>query len=202
MLSKGLLFQYSTDRIKGQLLDWSKRLKIIKGLVEGLVYLHKHPMLSIVHRDLKPNNILLDYNLNPRIADFGSARALSSDIAEGRTSRVVGTWYQLPTILIITYSHHLFSDVLILQFWYLLFHFSVVTKLQSMHLEEFTRWRQMCSALAFWFWWLLVAERIPYSTSEWILLVILYEIWVKTYISSNIFSPLSVLENRLSACFY
>jgi serine/threonine protein kinase len=93
----------------------SKRFKIITGLAEGLVYLHKGSMSCLVRRDLKPHNILLDYNMSLKITDFGSARTLSSDIAEGRMSRVVGTRYQLPTILIITYSHHLFSDVLISQ---------------------------------------------------------------------------------------
>ncbi|XP_037466350.1 putative cysteine-rich receptor-like protein kinase 35 isoform X2 [Triticum dicoccoides] len=79
------------NRTKGSLLDWSKRLKIIKGLIEGLVYLHQGSKLWIVHMDLKPNNILLDCNMTPKIADFGSARALSSDVAEERTSSVVGT---------------------------------------------------------------------------------------------------------------
>lgn len=73
------------------MLDWSKRLNIIKGLAEGLVYLHKNSKLWIVHRDLKPRNILLDSDMIPKITDFGSARTLSSDVAEERTSRVVGT---------------------------------------------------------------------------------------------------------------
>ncbi|KAM0871048.1 hypothetical protein ACQ4PT_039647 [Festuca glaucescens] len=90
-LQNGSLDHYISDRTKGPLLDWSKRLKIIAGLTEGFVYLHRGSMFWIVHRDLKPHNILLDNNMIPKIADFGSARALSSDVAEERTSKVVGT---------------------------------------------------------------------------------------------------------------
>jgi serine/threonine protein kinase len=76
---------------KGLLSDWSTRLTIIKGLAEGLVYLHKNSKSWIVHRDLKPKNILLNSDMIPKITDFGSARTLSSDVAEEHTSRVVGT---------------------------------------------------------------------------------------------------------------
>uniref|UniRef100_A0A453SKG9 non-specific serine/threonine protein kinase n=1 Tax=Aegilops tauschii subsp. strangulata TaxID=200361 RepID=A0A453SKG9_AEGTS len=55
----------------------SKRFKIITGLTEGIVYLHKHSMFWLLHRDLKPHNVLLDCSMIPKIADFGSARALS-----------------------------------------------------------------------------------------------------------------------------
>ncbi|TKW22972.1 hypothetical protein SEVIR_4G263001v4 [Setaria viridis] len=90
-MPKGNLHRFIFDKRNGSLLDWSKRLNIIKGLAAGLVYLHKQSMLWIVHRDLKPQNILLDHDMNPKITDFGSARTLSSDTAEERTSRVVGT---------------------------------------------------------------------------------------------------------------
>lgn len=45
-------------------------------IISGIEYSHR---LKIVHRDLKPENVLLDDDLNVKIADFG----LSSDISDG-----------------------------------------------------------------------------------------------------------------------
>lgn len=52
-------------------LAWSIRLRIMKGIARGLVYLHEYSPKKYVHGDLKPNNILLDQNLEPHISDFG-----------------------------------------------------------------------------------------------------------------------------------
>jgi tetratricopeptide (TPR) repeat protein len=57
------------------LLDWDQRVRIIIGVVEGLAHLHKcNPI--IVHLDIKPQNILLDQNYTPKLADFGLAKVL------------------------------------------------------------------------------------------------------------------------------
>uniref|UniRef100_A0A0D3F2E6 Protein kinase domain-containing protein n=1 Tax=Oryza barthii TaxID=65489 RepID=A0A0D3F2E6_9ORYZ len=72
-------------------LDWSTRSRIIDGIAEGLLYLHKHCGLHIVHGDLKPSNILLDSNMNPKISDFGLARRYSPGVDEEYADRILGS---------------------------------------------------------------------------------------------------------------
>ncbi|XP_078154155.1 cysteine-rich receptor-like protein kinase 8 [Carex rostrata] len=65
---------FGTDDIKCKELEWSRRYRIIKGTCRGLHYLHEESPLKIVHRDFKASNILLDRDMNPKIADFGLAK--------------------------------------------------------------------------------------------------------------------------------
>jgi serine/threonine protein kinase len=72
-------------------LDWSKRFNICVGIAHGLVYLHEKLQPCIIHWDIKASNILLDKNLNAKIADFGTARLFLDDVTQVLTERIVGT---------------------------------------------------------------------------------------------------------------
>uniref|UniRef100_A0A0D3EPX2 Uncharacterized protein n=1 Tax=Oryza barthii TaxID=65489 RepID=A0A0D3EPX2_9ORYZ len=85
------------DETRRALVDWNKRLAIINGIAQGLLYLHKHSRLRIIHRDLKAGNILLDHEMNPKISDFGLAKIFSTNDTEGNTKRIVRTYgYMAP----------------------------------------------------------------------------------------------------------
>ncbi|KAK2405026.1 hypothetical protein P8452_10582 [Trifolium repens] len=85
------------DPIRKAQLNWGKRYDIIRGIARGLLYLHEDSRLRIIHRDIKASNILLDNDMNPKIADFGLARLFIIDQTEGNTNRIVGTYgYMAP----------------------------------------------------------------------------------------------------------
>ena len=74
-VSGGELFDFI---VKKQKLTEQESCKYFQQIICGVEYLHE---LGIVHRDLKPENLLLDYQNNLKLVDFG----LSNTYKQGET---------------------------------------------------------------------------------------------------------------------
>lgn len=73
---QGELFDYLISR---RVLPEDQALDFFRQIILAIEYLHSY---GICHRDLKPENILLDEATRVKIADFGFARWVRSNIAE------------------------------------------------------------------------------------------------------------------------
>ncbi|KAL8031424.1 hypothetical protein ABFX02_13G023400 [Erythranthe guttata] len=79
------------NREGGLALDWPVRFNIAIGVAQGLAYLHHDCVPAILHRDIKSNNILLDVDFTPKLADFGLAKTLKKE-GDNVMSRLVGSY--------------------------------------------------------------------------------------------------------------
>lgn len=99
-----------SDIINGlsEQLDWSSTLKIIRGIAEGVAYLHLN---HVIHLDLKPGNIVFDPDMNPKICDFENSKILNQDVTEQETPELVGTLGYIPPEYIVNGIISMKSDV-------------------------------------------------------------------------------------------
>ncbi|GJP45565.1 hypothetical protein CLOM_g4945 [Closterium sp. NIES-68] len=80
----------------GDLLQWTKqgakaislsqRLAVLIDVASGLKHLHSR---RIVHRDVKPANVLLDAQMQAKVADFGFMRMMEASTVN--PTQVMGT---------------------------------------------------------------------------------------------------------------
>lgn len=70
----------------GDILEWKTRFQIAIGVARGMTYLHEGCRECIIHCDIKPENILLDSNFQPKVADFGMAKLLGREFSKVLTT--------------------------------------------------------------------------------------------------------------------
>ncbi|KAF8687383.1 hypothetical protein HU200_043072 [Digitaria exilis] len=73
-------------RASSPALSWRARFQIALGAARGLLYLHEGCRDCIIHCDVKPENILLDGDMAPKVADFGMAKLLARDFSRVLTT--------------------------------------------------------------------------------------------------------------------
>nr|KAJ0217261.1 hypothetical protein LSAT_V11C300125130 [Lactuca sativa] len=71
-------------------LDWLKRVNVVKGVANGLAYMHHDCSPPIIHRDISITNILLDSDYEAHISDFGTSKLLKLD--SSNWTSVAGTY--------------------------------------------------------------------------------------------------------------
>ncbi|XP_054810043.1 probable leucine-rich repeat receptor-like protein kinase At5g63930 isoform X2 [Prosopis cineraria] len=79
---KGDLSQYlDAEDGSGHVLDWSKRVSIIKGIAKGIGYLHSNETNNptIIHQNISVEKVVLDLQFNPLIMDAGLPKLLADD---------------------------------------------------------------------------------------------------------------------------
>jgi WD40 repeat protein len=68
--------QSPRDYVKQHGLGIRDRLELVAKMAEAMHHAHQR---GLIHRDLKPNNILVDETGQPKVLDFGVARAIGTD---------------------------------------------------------------------------------------------------------------------------
>ncbi|PIA51106.1 hypothetical protein AQUCO_01100142v1 [Aquilegia coerulea] len=68
------------------MMNWKTRYQIALGIARGLSYLHEKCRDCIIHCDIKPENVLLDADFYPKVADFGLAKLIGREFSRVLTT--------------------------------------------------------------------------------------------------------------------
>ncbi|CAA7050153.1 unnamed protein product [Microthlaspi erraticum] len=83
-----------------EMLSWEERMRVIRDVASGMLYLHEGWESKVLHRDIKSSNVLLDKDMNARVGDFGLAKLQNAMKEMVSTTHVVGTaGYMAPELV-------------------------------------------------------------------------------------------------------
>ncbi|KAJ4746522.1 Leucine-rich repeat protein kinase family protein [Rhynchospora pubera] len=78
---------------------WDITCKISIGIARGLDHLHNGLPKLVIHGNLKANNILLDSNFQPRLADFGLHLLLNQTASQEMLESAASNGYKPPELM-------------------------------------------------------------------------------------------------------
>jgi len=99
-----MIYNHTTNRfvhsMTGSVMGESTARRAFRNLVSGLAHMHSH---HIAHRDIKPDNLLVDFNGNLKLSDFGhfssdrhkksiSLKELKKSTSRGIITKTEGTF--------------------------------------------------------------------------------------------------------------
>ncbi|PRQ30705.1 putative protein kinase RLK-Pelle-LRR-Xb-1 family [Rosa chinensis] len=87
------------SEVRDNSLPWETRFQIVRGVADGLAYLHGLET-PIVHRDIRAKNVLLDLEFQPHITNFGLARRIESQHSHVSTCTDGAIAYMPPEYLV------------------------------------------------------------------------------------------------------
>ncbi|KAL6560882.1 hypothetical protein OROHE_006059 [Orobanche hederae] len=76
---------------ESNILGWKTRYQIALGTARGLAYLHEGCREIIIHCDIKPENIRLDADFCPKVADFGLSKLMGRNFSSRVLTTMRGT---------------------------------------------------------------------------------------------------------------
>ncbi|KAG6583994.1 L-type lectin-domain containing receptor kinase VII.1, partial [Cucurbita argyrosperma subsp. sororia] len=109
-MENGSLDKWVFDCDQRNMLSCEDRIRVLKNVASGVLYLHEGWESKVLHRDIKASNVLLDKDMNGRLGDFGLARVHSHNQVAS-TTRIVGTMGYIAPELIRTGRASTQSDV-------------------------------------------------------------------------------------------
>ena len=156
---KGELFDYIFLPKKGLGERYGK--VVFTKILRGVLSCHK---VGVCHRDLKMENILLDKNFNPKIADFGFATLIQGKEGNGLLSSPLGTLsYAAPEILTHQRYNGMKTDVFSLGVVLLT---SVTGKIGFLEATKRDKYYKNIMKNDFTHYWEMVNKQIPPTSQE------------------------------------